>query len=54
MISDNRFVKSDPKRDLNIFVSKFSIDQTYDYNKDKLEMESVIAKINQFIEQRKL
>ncbi|MEK6734171.1 MAG: hypothetical protein AABY27_03605, partial [Pseudomonadota bacterium] len=51
-ISDNRFVKSDPKRDLNIFVSKFSIDQTYDYNKDKLEMESVIAKINHFMIER--
>ncbi len=48
-ISDNRFVKSDPKKDLNIFVSKFSIDQTYDYNQDKLEMDSIIAKINQFI-----
>ncbi len=48
-ISDNRFVKSDPKRDLNIFVSKFSIDQTYDYNKDKLEMLAIIAKIKQFM-----
>ena len=50
-ISDNRFVKSDPKRDLNIFVSKFSIDQTYDYNKDKLEMRAIIKQINQFIGQ---
>ncbi len=48
-ISDNRFVKSDPKRDLNIFVSKFSIDQTYDYNKDRLEMLAIIAKIKQFM-----
>ena len=53
-LEPNRFIKSDPKRDLNIFVSKFSIDKTYDYNKDRLEMLSVIAKINQFIEQRKL
>lgn len=50
-ISDNRFVKSDPKRDLNIFVSKFSIDQTYDYNKDKTEMQAIIKQINQFIGQ---
>ena len=50
-ISDNRFIKSDPKKDLNIFVSKFSIDQTYNYNKDRLEMESIIKQINQFIGQ---
>ena len=50
-ISDNRFVKSDPKRDLNIFVSKFSIDQAYDYNKDRLEMQAIIKQINQFIGQ---
>ena len=47
----NRFIKSDPKRDLNIFVSKFSIDQTYDYNKDRLEMQAIIKQINQFIGQ---
>jgi len=50
-LEPNRFVKSDPKRELNIFVSKFSIDQTYDFNKDRLKMEYIIAKINQFLSQ---
>jgi hypothetical protein len=48
-LHSSRFVKSSPNRDLNIFVSKFSLEQTYDYNKDKLEMQAIINQINDFI-----
>lgn len=48
-LEDKRFIKSNPKRDLNIFVPIFSIDKKYNYDQDEKEIMSTISKINKFI-----
>lgn len=46
-LEDKRFIKSDPKKDFNIYVPKFSLDVQYDYVKDEAEIMAIINKIKQ-------